>query len=242
MSDHGSMSPRLDVPIRRPDVTRVARAAYAALAAVDATLAGLGGRAQEARVVTKTALMPTLALTAPPQPGLLTGLGLSWLGDVALLGRAPVRVAAGAGSFAAAHVAYLAGMGAARRLHRIDEWPTSARLFGLAALAVTPWAVRGAARESPALGVVVGGYAVVVTSLVAGSGLTGHPATQRGGLLFGVSDALLGLRMFTPAGTGPHGRLLDAAVMLTYTGAQYALVRGAQISGARGEGAPGAAR
>ena len=117
------MSPRLDVPIRRPAVNRVARVAYAALAAVDATLAGLGGRAQEARVVTKTALMPTLALTAPPQPGLLTGLGLSWVGDVALLGRAPARVAAGAGTFAAAHVAYLAGMGTARRLHRNGRPP-----------------------------------------------------------------------------------------------------------------------
>ena len=53
---------------------------------------------------------------------------------------------------------------------------------------------------------------------------------SRNGWCFGATST-------SPVGTGPHGRLLDAAVMLTYTGAQYALVRGAQI-----RGAPGAAR
>lgn len=212
-------------------IRSAARAAYVGLAALDATLAGLGGRARSGRLVTKTALMPTLAVTAPRRPSLLSGLALSWVGDVALLGRSPARVAGGAGAFAAAHVAYLAGMGTAARLHRVDEWPWPARLYGLAALGVTPFAIRGAARESAALGAVVGGYAVVVTALVAGSGLTGDRATQRGGLLFGVSDALLGLRMFTPVGAGPHARWLDAAVMLTYTAAQACLVDGMTAEG-----------
>lgn len=208
---------------------KAARPSYIGFAVLDAALAAIGGEgATRARRLTKPALMPLLAVTAAPRTSLRAGLALSWLGDVALLGRGPRRVAAGAASFAAAHVAYLAGMGTAGRLHRLDEWPTSARLYGILALAVTPWAVRGAARESPALGAVVAAYAVVVTSLVAGSGLTESPATRRGGLLFGVSDALLGLRMFTPAGRDPHARWLDAAVMLTYTAAQHALSEGAR--------------
>lgn len=219
----------------RETMRKAARPCYVGLAALDAGLAARGGEtAVRGRRLTKPALMPLLALTAPPRASLHSGLALSWLGDVALLGRTPARVAAGAAAFAAAHVAYLAGMGTAGRLHRLDEWPTSARRYGLLALGVAPWAVRGASRESPALGAVVGAYALVVTSLVAGSGLTGQAATRRGGLLFGVSDALLGLRMFTPAGRCPQARWLDAAVMLTYTAAQHALVEGARsVSDAR---------
>ena len=67
-------------------IRSAARAAYVGLAALDATLAGLGGRARSGRLVTKTALMPTLAVTAPRRPSLLSGLALSWVGDVALLG------------------------------------------------------------------------------------------------------------------------------------------------------------
>ncbi len=190
--------------------------------------------------------------------GVLVGLLGSWLGDVALLREEPVRVAVGAGCFAAAHAAYLGSVGTLRRLPLVGAWPRSAQAYGGLALVVTPWAVRGAARESAVLAGVVAAYAGVVTALVAGCGLAGRDdrsalggdptigsgrrLTQIGGLLFGVSDALLGVGMFIQprdtviepcdvvieARDARRPAVRDAAVMATYTAAQLCLVEGAR--------------
>ena len=78
--------------------------AYGVVAAADAALAGMGKR--RLRWLTKPALMPLLASTEAPRadPLIMAGLGLSWLGDLALLFEGEGPFAAGLVSFLAAHL------------------------------------------------------------------------------------------------------------------------------------------
>ena len=98
--------------------------AFAALAALDAGLAASSRpAARRARTVTKSALMPLLVLdthvaASAGGSALLRGVriaqGFSWLGDVALLGSTQRRFLLGLGSFAAAHVGYIAAFAGSR--------------------------------------------------------------------------------------------------------------------------------
>ena len=200
--------------------------AYCAVAVGDAVLATRGSR--RVRRATKTLLMPLLAAHVAVADGadgadgtterlILGGLGLSWAGDVALLGEGDKPFAAGLGSFLAAHGCYLAaftrhGQGGVRRA----PW--------LAGAYVVAWAGLNAAL-APRTGrlripVIVYGTALLAMTLAALD--TGRPAVAGGGALFLVSDGILALERFSAVPI-PGA---DGLVMLTYTAAQALIAHG----------------
>lgn len=192
---------------------------YAVLAAADAALAAKGIR--RARRLTKPALMPTLMAAvlaggkrtseAPADPMMLAGLGLSWAGDVALLGEGEGPFTVGLGSFLVAHLVYLAVL---RRRHAgfvRRHWPTAA-IYGLS------WCVLNAVlwRRTGKLRVPVLVYGTTLTGMALAALDTGCPETAIGGAAFLLSDSILALDTFgvvqLPAA--------DAMVMATYAAAQ----------------------
>ena len=192
-------------------------APYVVTAAVDTLLAGRGNR--RARRVTKPALMPLLAAHAGGRsdPLVLGGLGLSWLGDVALLGKSEAAFAAGLSSFLAAHGCYLAAF-AKRRRGGVAKVPWLAALYAGAwvALNAVLWPRTGRLR----LPVVVYGTALAAMAVAALD--TDDRAVAAGGAVFMVSDSILALRTFG----GPQVPGADALVMLTYTAAQALIAEG----------------
>jgi uncharacterized membrane protein YhhN len=174
--------------------------------------------------VTKALCMPLLAVAAvvvlvaagrrPASIVVVALLGLallsSWLGDVLIDG----SIAAGLGSFLAAHVAWLALFLLAFR-RRISWW----------ALLLVPWYAALVILLAPTAG------ALLVPVLVYGIALGGMAATATrgnrftiaGGILFVVSDTVLALQLFTGI---VGGRTADFVVMLTYLAAQTLLVLG----------------
>jgi uncharacterized membrane protein YhhN len=197
--------------------------AYCAVAVGDAVLAARGNR--RARRATKTLLMPLLAAYVADADAvdsttgrlILGGLGLSWAGDVALLGEGDTPFTAGLGSFLAAHGCYLAAFtrhrqGGVRRA----PW--------LAGAYVVAWAGLNAALASRTgrfrVPVIVYGTALLAMTLAALD--TGRPAVAGGGALFLVSDSILALERFSAA-TIPRA---DGLVMLTYTAAQALIAHG----------------
>ena len=191
--------------------------AYAVAAAVDTVLAGTKNR--RLRRVTKPALMPLLAAraTGKTDPLVVGGLGLSWLGDVALLGTSERAFAAGLGSFLAAHVCYL-GAFAKRRRGGVRKAPWAAALYAgaWAGLNAVLWPRTGKLRVP----VVIYGTALAAMAIAALE--TDEPAVAAGGAAFLVSDSILALRTFG----GPPVPGADALVMLTYTAAQALIAEG----------------
>lgn len=192
---------------------------YAVLAAADAALAAKGIR--RARRLTKPALMPTLMAAvlaggertgeAPADPMMLAGLGLSWAGDVALLGEGEGPFTVGLGSFLVAHLFYVAAL---RRRHSgvvRRHWPMAA-IYGLS------WCVLNAVlwRRTGKLRAPVLVYGTTLTAMALAALDTGCPETAIGGAAFLLSDSILALDTFgvvqLPAA--------DAMVMATYTAAQ----------------------
>jgi uncharacterized membrane protein YhhN len=142
----------------------------------------------------------------------LLGLALlsSWLGDVLIDG----SIAAGLGSFLAAHLAYLALFLVAFR-RRISWW----------ALLLVPWYAALVILLAPTTGsllVPVLVYGIALGGMAA-TATRGNRSTVVGGILFVVSDTVLALQLFTGI---VSGRTADFVVMLTYLAAQSLLVLG----------------
>lgn len=217
--------------------------AYAALALADTALAGLArGRLRRLRLLTKSALMPSLAWCAvrdhgPAQQAMLrrTGaaMGLSAVGDVALLREDDDAFLVGLGGFLGAHLAYVAAF--AGRTRRWRSPGTARRVGPIAATAAVTVPVL-AAKAGPRLGGPVAAYGLAIAAMAAAATTLDArvvPASARrriaaGAVCFMVSDALLGARRFLlPRSSGPRGDDLgEAAVMATYTLAQWLLVDG----------------
>ncbi|MDQ1374166.1 MAG: hypothetical protein QOJ09_1504, partial [Actinomycetota bacterium] len=109
---------------------------YCVVAATDTALAASGSR--RARRITKPLLMPLLAARVAGaddaqdvKPFVLAGLGLSGVGDVALMGDGEASFAAGLTAFLAAHCCYLAAF-AKRRRGGVRRAPWIACGYGLA--------------------------------------------------------------------------------------------------------------
>lgn len=206
---------------------------FRATALLDVVASAAGSSAaQRFRRMSKSALMPTLALAAlrRPQSGhqradrrltaaVAAGLALSWCGDVALLRSEETAFIVGLGSFLGGHLAYGAGFAAAGGVAGLREQP----LRALPALAV---AGAGAAALLPAAGTLrapVAAYIGVITVMTALAAGTRRPAAIAGTTLFGVSDLMLGLSRFRVLPV-PKA-VADALVMATYCAAQELIAR-----------------
>ena len=201
-------------------------AAYGVASVADTVAAALG--ALRVRRLTKPALMPRLAAAAGPRAP-RPALAGSWAGDVALLGAGDAALACGIGGFAAAHVAYLRALRTLRPARQAPgEWLSTAG-FAAAAIAATA-AIAPRLADRPALRVPVGAYAALVTAMGHAAVVTGLRrrdgrgcALAAGGVLFVVSDGLVALSLFGGPHDGRRAVAIEAAVMLTYTGAQALL-------------------
>jgi uncharacterized membrane protein YhhN len=196
--------------------------AYCAVAATDVVLAATGRR--RARRITKPALMPLLAAHVASskngedvKPLVLAGLGLSGVGDVALLAEGEGPFAVGLTSFLAAHGFYLAAF-AKRRRGGVRKAPWVAALYGAAWCGLNAVLMPRTGRLR--IPVVVYGTALAAMAIAALD--TDEPAVAAGGAAFMVSDSILALRTFGGA-TVPGA---DALVMLTYTAAQALIATG----------------
>lgn len=200
---------------------------YCAFAGVDIALSAAGRR--EARRLTKPVLMPLLAAQvmasqSEGEGGLVAaGLGLSWLGDVALLGEGEAAFTAGLSSFLAAHLCYLAAFrkrngDGVRRM----PWLAAGYLLAWLVLNRVLWPRTGKLRVP----VLVYGTALVGMALAALD--TDVPAMAAGGACFVLSDGILALDRFSPG----RRRWADPLVMLTYTAAQALIASGSCGGGA----------
>jgi uncharacterized membrane protein YhhN len=200
---------------------------YAVAAIVD-SIAATVRRAQPARVVTKTALMPALAVASPPRdPGMAVGLAGSWAGDVALLGDSDRAFRTGLFSFLVAHIGYTAAL--ARR-----SSPGSRKAVVPIVTASTAAAFAFARAAGP-LARPVGLYALTLGTMVAAASTARGPGARRvfvGAALFAVSDALLGASRFVLRGRS--ARVAAAGVMPTYAAAQWLIHTGFEQPGAPG--------
>jgi uncharacterized membrane protein YhhN len=219
-------------------------ALYAALAIADSVAAGRSGSttARRLRYVLKPALMPALATafvdgtqgdtargTALLRTGTAAAQALSWGGDVALLGKGQRSFLAGVGSFAGAHVAYLAAFlsvrGESRDYDRtwlkvaLGLWLTTAPLMSLAA-----------GRKDPTLRGPVAAYATILSAMFAGSHMLdpvlpqgARRTLQAGTALFLLSDSVLATQKFLLSEPRPA---LEAVVMTTYTVGQGLIAAG----------------
>jgi uncharacterized membrane protein YhhN len=207
----------------------LARTAYAVLAGTDTVLAG-SPRHQRLRLVTKPLLMPTLAaaLVASGRDDTavrrtLAAQALSWGGDLALLGHSRRAFLTGTASFLGAHLAYISAY-----RERSDVAPLStpaARAIVLGGAVAAAGMGVAAGRNDPRLGLSVALYGTALGAMVATS--TEVPDSTRllatGTSLFMLSDTMLGVRKFL---LGDRGDALEAAVMATYTSAQWCISEG----------------
>lgn len=223
---------------RLPSATEL-RLGYAAAAVLDTWLAGKGLWAHRVRYLSKPILMPLLTASLLTDPRakdsplrtttLLAQVG-GFGGDVALLRTGTTTFLAGVGSFGVGHVAYLTGF-----VRRRDPAPfaqdATTRAVAAAWALTAPAMALLAARQQRELGLPVLGYATLLAAMAAAAGHLSSELprdarllTTAGGMLFLVSDTLLGIGKFGL--TDPHPRL-ESAVMATYTAAQFCLGEGA---------------
>lgn len=220
------------------------RAGYIAASAVNVVSSAFGW--ETPRRVSKTVLMPLLAANVWRRrhetsrfttTTLLIGLAGGWLGDLILMPNKP-NLNRGSVPFAVNQVAYHvllwragARISALRAAIRFPLWAGSVPLVG----AVKPEALPAAVGYGPLLAVTSALADDPVLLEGAGAvGTDGQPGLPiadatyglgHGGNLFLISDTLLMARkMF--AEEGVVGKLLNAAVMDTYTVAQLFLVEG----------------
>jgi uncharacterized membrane protein YhhN len=148
---------------------------------------------------------------------ILAGLGLSCLGDIALLAEGEGAFATGLASFLAAHGCYQAAF-ARRRSGGVRRAPWVAGVYALAwcGLNARLWGRTGRLRVP----VLIYGSALAAMAIAALD--TGVPAVAAGGAAFLVSDSILALDAFGRA----RSASADALVMLTYTAAQALIARG----------------
>ncbi|ANZ35632.1 hypothetical protein BBK82_05615 [Lentzea guizhouensis] len=192
--------------------------AYALAAVVD-SIAALR-RPNRVRRVTKTALMPALAVATPPRdPAMALGLAGSWAGDVALLGDSDQAFRTGLVSFLAAHVGYTTALA-----RRSQPGSRGAVLPIVAASSAGAWLF---GRAAGPLGRPVALYALTLGTMVAAASTARGTGARRvvcGATLFLLSDALLGSSRFVLSGR--TARVASAGVMPTYTAAQWLLHTG----------------
>jgi uncharacterized membrane protein YhhN len=152
---------------------------------------------------------------------LLGALGLSLVGDVALLSDSPARFVLGLGSFLLAHVAFVVAFAHLGMQRASLAVVGLVLVVGLAAV-VGRRVVPAAAREGgPGLGGAVTAYMAVIGAMVVAAWATGHLLVALGASVFMVSDAILAMDRFV------QGRRFGAlAVMVTYHVAQALLVVG----------------
>jgi len=211
--------------------------AYAGLAIADSLLSGSANpNAHRARALTKPLLMPTLAASLATNPNVaksplrtstLIAQAGGWGGDVLLMGHSTKTFAAGSGSFALGHGAYITGF---RRNRAATPQPGPKAVAALWAV-TAPGMIVGAAKQDKALGATIAGYSAVLASTVAAATQL-DPAMPKaarrlsilGATLFMISDGILGTRKFLLKNPPPQ---LETAVMATYTGAQFLLSEGA---------------
>jgi len=205
-------------------------AAYGALSAVDAALAAATGGSPRARRFTKPLLMPLLATrtAATGTPGAsrtLAAQAFSWGGDVALLGEGRGAFLTGLGSFLGAHVAYVSAL-RSRSTAPLLATAGRRRLFAAGALLAAGMGA-AAARKDRAFALPVAGYGVTLVAMVTAAAAVdadrGRGEVVTGAALFLASDSLLGIGKFLLHERRPA---LEAAVMATYTAAQWCLAEG----------------
>ena len=184
---------------------------YVVLAATDTVLAAAG--LEVPRRLTKPLLMPVLAMgrDRPTQ----RALAMSWLGDVALLGRGSAAFSVGLGSFLAGHVGWLAAFGQrpTRRLVRRHPALALPYVAAFGGLNVHLWSRTGRDRLPVVL------YSAVLATMAVAALDTGRTTTAVGGALFVISDSLLALHRFADVELPGH----EGLVMATYTAAQALL-------------------
>lgn len=174
------------------------------------------------RVRSEIALLGTLALA------------LSWLGDVTLGSVAEFSFLVGLGFFLLAHLAYIALFLRRMKTSPLRAWALAYVVWWIALLAIL-W---------PHLGDLL--LPVAVYGLVLGAmgaiALSCNRWIAVGGVLFAVSDSLLGINRFHPDFEWP---LVHVAIMLSYLAAQgliaYGVVRTAYALDTRREHAPASA-
>jgi uncharacterized membrane protein YhhN len=173
--------------------------------------------------LTKPMLVPLLlawvlvATDRRPPRWLATGLAFAFLGDVLLQLPGTLWFLAGMGAFLVMQVCYLVGFAALGSYARLRARP----------LVVAGWVVLWAA-----LNVVVGPqlgelrwpilvYSVALTAMAAAAVATGDRRIGVGGVLFLISDLLIGLRA-----AGVEVPASGVLVMTTYLAAQYLIATG----------------
>lgn len=177
-----------------------------------------------------TILIAALAWSAPDsgyRDGLLLALGLSLLGDIALMYESNSAFLTGLGSFLLAHLVFMLAF-----LHGVERyapplWAAAFMLYGVALGAVL---VR---RADAPLRVPVVIYALVLTGMAitallrwqALGGVTGGYALV-GAALFVLSDSALGIRRFVGRYRGAQGVILS-----TYWGGIACIAWSAQGAG-----------
>ena len=198
---------------------------YGLLAVADTVLAAGPARWRRARTLTKPLLMPALVARGRQDRAVVVAQACSWVGDVALMreGRRPFL--AGLCSFLAAHVAYVVAFRARSSSPLLGSPGRCAVVAGGGAVAAgMAWA---ASREDRVVALPVAAYgstlAVMVASAAAIDPGRGRGRVLAGASLFLLSDTLLGVRTFL---LGRRVPLVDAAVMATYTGAQWCIASG----------------
>ena len=222
--------------------TIAASLGYAALAATDSILAGKDTKAaKRLRMLVKPTLMPLLGKaftgstsgdTSLLRRGTVTAQAFSWGGDVALLGPGQKSFLGGVGSFAGAHLAYIAGLlsvrGETSQYNRTGL--KAAATLWVTTAPVMAWA---AGRKDPALRGPVAAYATLLAAMFASSwtldpGLrrSGRHLLQAGTTLFLVSDSILGAQEFLLTERDPR---LERAVMATYTAGQALIAGGVAV-------------
>lgn len=198
--------------------------AYAVAAVVD-SIAATTRRAKAVRVVSKTALMPALAVASPPRdPGMAVGLAGSWAGDVALLGDSDRAFRTGLFSFLVAHIGYTAALS--------QRSQPGSRKAVVPIVAASAAGAAVFARAAGSLGRPVGLYALTLGTMVAAASTargTGARRVFAGAALFAVSDALLGASRFVLRGRA--AKVASAGVMPTYAAAQWLLHTGIEQDG-----------
>lgn len=166
---------------------------------------------------------------ADTKPLVLAGLGLSWVGDVALMAKGEAAFATGLSGFLAAHGCYLGAL-AKRRHNGVGKKPAVAALYGAAWLGLN--AVLFPRTGKLRIPVLVYGTALAAMALAALD--TDDPKVAAGGAAFMVSDSILALRTFEAARV-PGA---DALVMITYTAAQALLADGLVSRAREGRSTP----
>ncbi len=212
----------------------VSGAAFGLLALTDAILAAGPPRRQRARLATKPLLMPTLVThvaSAPRTPGfrrVVAAQGLSWGGDLALLGKGRTSFLAGVGLFLGAHVSYVSAF-RARSSAPVLATPGRRRFLALASLIAAGMSL-AAAREDRTLAGPVAVYSGALATMVATAAAIdqdrGRDRVLGGAALFLVSDTVLGVRTFLVGEDSAASGALEAAVMATYTAGQWCIADG----------------